>query len=109
MVEQVYIRLDYILKLLKAQGSPNNCHEGKKLVVGKNNQVLLTIGPILGISAENTGWLNGTSIQNKMVCTYEITLSLHWICSSGTAISSISIERLDGKGKSPLCLYFLQL
>jgi hypothetical protein len=30
---------------------------GKKLVVGKNNQVLLTIGPMLGISAENTRWL----------------------------------------------------
>jgi hypothetical protein len=29
----------------------------QNLVLGKNNQVSLTIGQILGTAAENTGWL----------------------------------------------------
>jgi len=30
----------------------------QNLVLGKNNQVSLTIGQILGTAAENTGWLS---------------------------------------------------
>jgi hypothetical protein len=32
----------------------------QNLVLGKYNQILLTIGQILGTSAENTGWLQST-------------------------------------------------
>jgi hypothetical protein len=52
---------DYILEILsqKWRALPNflalrNC---QNLVLGKNNQVSLTIGQILGTDAENTGWL----------------------------------------------------
>ncbi len=39
--------------------SPNKHHDGQKYVLRKNNLVSLTIGLILGTSAENTGWLFG--------------------------------------------------
>ena len=53
---------DYILEILgqKWGALPNflalrNC---QNLVLGKNNQVSLTIGQILESAAENTGWLS---------------------------------------------------
>ncbi len=40
------------------ESSPNKHHNGQNKVLGENNQVLLTIGPILRTTAEYTGWLN---------------------------------------------------
>jgi len=37
----------------------------QNLVLGKNNQVSLTIGQIFGTAAENTGWLRGHFIETK--------------------------------------------
>jgi hypothetical protein len=37
----------------------------QKLVLGKNNQVSLTIGQILGTAAENTGWLKGSALSQQ--------------------------------------------
>ena len=62
---------DYILEILgqKWGALPNflalrNC---QNLVLGKNNQVSLTIGQILGTAAENTGWLNSTSLPGGTI------------------------------------------
>jgi hypothetical protein len=52
---------DYILEILgqKWGALPNflALRNRQNLVLGKNNQVSLTIGQILGTAAENTGWL----------------------------------------------------
>ncbi len=51
---------DYILEILgqKWRALPNfiALRNRQNLVLGKNNQVSLTIGLILGTAAENTGW-----------------------------------------------------
>ncbi len=52
---------DYILEILGQKWRALRNHHAlrncQNLVLGKSNQVLLTIGQILGTAAENTGWL----------------------------------------------------
>jgi hypothetical protein len=52
---------DYILEILGQKWWAVRNHlalrNRQNLVLGKNNQVSLTIGQILGTAAENTGWL----------------------------------------------------
>jgi hypothetical protein len=52
---------DYILEILgqkwRALTNFLAFRNRQNLVLGKNNQVSLTIGQILGTAAENTGWL----------------------------------------------------
>jgi hypothetical protein len=52
---------DYVLEILRQKWRALRNHlalrNRKNLVLGKNNQVSLTIGQILGTAAENTGWL----------------------------------------------------
>ncbi len=94
---------DYILEILgqKWGALPNflalrNC---QNLVLGKNNQVLLTIGQILGTAAENTRWLT------------RLTLLLHLLLSSGarTWSPTIQVTSLIYAGRSGershACLY----
>jgi len=56
---------DYVLEILgqKWGALPNflALRNRQNLVLGKNNQVSLTIDQILGTAAENTGWLLGPS------------------------------------------------
>jgi len=56
-----YIRADYNLEILGQKWRAlTNClalRNRQYLVLGKNNQVSLTIGQILGTIAYNTGWL----------------------------------------------------
>ena len=58
---ELYIRADYNLEILGQKWRAlTNClalRICQNLVLGKNNQVLLTIGQILGTIADNTGWL----------------------------------------------------
>ncbi len=58
---------DYILEILgqKWRALPNflALRNRQNLVLGKNNQVSLTIGQILGTAAENTGWLISKSYR----------------------------------------------
>ncbi len=60
---------DYILEILgqKWRALPNfrALRNRQNLVLGKNNQVSLTIGQILGAAAENTGWLKSTLVKRK--------------------------------------------
>ena len=42
--------------------------KSSNLALGKNNQVLLTIGQILGTIADNTGWLIGVFSVFTHVC-----------------------------------------
>ena len=61
-----YIRADYNLEILGQKWRAlTNClvlRNRQNLVLGKNNQVSLTIGQILGTIAYNTGWLTPTEI-----------------------------------------------
>jgi len=54
---------DYILEILGQKWRALRNHlalrNRQNLVLGKNNQVSLTIGQILGTAAKNTGWLVG--------------------------------------------------
>jgi hypothetical protein len=55
---------DYVLEILGQKWRALRNHlalrNRQNLVLGKNNQVSLTIGQILGTAAENTGWLYGS-------------------------------------------------
>jgi hypothetical protein len=65
---QPYIRADYNLDTLGQKWRAlTNCvalRNHQNLVLGKNNQVSLTIGQILGTIADNTGWLQRKSHQD---------------------------------------------
>jgi len=58
---------DYILEILgqkwRALRNHHALRNRQNLVLGKNNQVSLTIGQILGTAAENTGWPKRQAVE----------------------------------------------
>jgi hypothetical protein len=70
---------DYILEIVgqKWRALPNfiALRNRQNLVLGKNNQVSLTIGLILGTAAENTGWFITVSVQFFFSLPPEISMS----------------------------------
>ena len=61
---------DYILEILGQKWRAVRNHlalrNRQNLVLGKNYQVSLTIGQILGTAAENTGWLNTSTLSMSL-------------------------------------------